>query len=109
MTEHEIQSRLIELLLRARALVIRINSGRSGHIAYNAWQTLEIPRQTRGVSDLIALMPEGATWYIEVKAVRGRYADEQDMFRIEIEKRGGRYMTAEQVIEELTCKITNAN
>jgi len=38
----------------------------------------------RGVSDRIACMPDGATWFIELKAAKGRLSELQKIFRNDV-------------------------
>ena len=100
-SESERQAAVVEALLRARALVIRVNSGRAGHVAFNRWGTADTGWQTAGVSDLIVIMPDGAVLFVEAKGEHGRYGDAQDMFRYELQQRGARYMSIEQVYQYL--------
>ena len=102
-TESEVQAQLIELLLRARALVIRVNSGRSGTVAFNRWGTQELGWQTAGMLDLIAIMPDSEVWWIECKRPKGgKYSNGQLSLRHEIEYRGAIYLTVEQAMALLT-------
>jgi len=101
--EHATQSQLIALLVQAKALVIRVNSGRAGSHAYNYWSSVETDGKavTEGVSDLIAVMPDGATWFIEVKSSRGKLRPGQERFKAALEYRGCKLMTADDVFAEL--------
>lgn len=38
----------------------------------------------RGVSDRIACMPDGATWFVELKAAKGRLSELQKIFRNDV-------------------------
>lgn len=98
--EAELQSALIEALTRARALVIRVNSGRAGYVAYNRW-TVGDGWQSAGVSDLIVVMPGGEVLFVECKAAKGQYSRMQDNFRYEVRYRGGKYMTIEEAYKYL--------
>ena len=100
-SEKEEQAALIELLILNHALVIRVNSGRRGKIAMNRWMSSDAGSHTAGVSDLIAILPDGEVWFIECKRARGRVSEEQEIFRVELEKRGQRWMTSEQAFKEL--------
>jgi hypothetical protein len=101
MSEAEEQAALVELLLRCHALVMRINSGRRGRIAFNRWASEPGITHTSGITDLIAVMPEGEVWFIECKTSHGVVADAQDQFRSEIERRGGHWMTSSQAFHKL--------
>ena len=45
----------------------------------------------RGVADRIALLPGGATWFVELKAPTGRLSALQKLFAEEVEALGGKY------------------
>lgn len=38
----------------------------------------------RGVSDRLACMPDGATWFVELKAAKGRLSELQKIFRNDV-------------------------
>ena len=38
----------------------------------------------RGVSDRIACMPDGSTWFVELKAAKGRLSELQKIFRNDV-------------------------
>lgn len=99
--EHEIQRRLCDVLMIHHALVIRVNSGRSGSVSYNRWGVYGEWR-TGGAPDLIAVLPEGEVWFIEVKARGGRLSPSQEAFRDALRMRGGRWMTSDEAMRELT-------
>ena len=103
-SESERQALLVEALLRSGALVIRVNSGRSHNIPWVRWGCLTTGWKAAGVSDLIAIFPDGEIIFCEVKAIQGRYSDEQDTFRYELEQRGAKYLTVEQVYKYLEGK-----
>lgn len=100
-SEKQIQAVLIEALLRSGALVQRINSGRSGYISYNTWATLDEGRHTAGASDLIALLPDGETWWVECKAPGGKLSADQERFKAAILYRGGIHYTSNEALEAL--------
>lgn len=98
--ERNVQRRLCDLLMRRHALVIRVNSGRAGSVSYNRWGVYGIWR-SGGVPDLIAVMPEGEVWFIEVKRRGGRLSRLQEAFREALRIRGGRWMSADEAEREL--------
>jgi hypothetical protein len=95
-----LQAALVDALLAARALVIRVNSGRAGYVSYNRW-TVGGGWQTAGVSDLIAVMPDGEVLFIECKATGGQYTVMQVCFRAGVLARGGKYLTIEETYRYL--------
>mgnify|MGYP000129553614 FL=1 len=68
---------------------------RMGGVAYKFKST-----NHRGVSDRVVCLPNGQTWFIELKAKNGRLAPLQKVFAQEMERLGQRYVclwTKEQV------------
>lgn len=56
----------------------------------------------RGVSDRIACMPDGSTWFVELKTKGGRLSDLQRLFAREMERLNQNYTclwTTEQIDE----------
>lgn len=96
-TESTIQKHIIEYLTRLGFLVIRANSGRSGHVAWLRWWTQDTLPMTTGVSDILALSPGGQVWAIECKRPGGIATPEQQAFLGEVERRGGVGLVAEDV------------
>lgn len=100
MSEHDIQSQIIDYLRAEGFLVIRINSGRKANIPFCYWYEPEaaLPeagtavsvnayrqftdsqnRNTRGVSDLLAFKP-GMVLAPEIKRPGGKLRDDQKRF-----------------------------
>lgn len=86
MTEHELQSQIIELIQRRGGLVIRINSGKA--IIKRESGTQVIMGAAKGTSDLIALY-KGRFLAIEVKVRNNRATFEQELFLLDVRDRGG--------------------
>lgn len=59
---------------------------RMGGVAYKFKST-----NHRGVADRVVCLPNGQTWFIELKTKGGRLAPLQKMFAWEMEKMGQRY------------------
>ena len=45
----------------------------------------------RGVADRIACMPNGDTWFVEIKTDKGRLSELQKLFAADMERLGQRY------------------
>ena len=45
----------------------------------------------RGVADRIACMPNGETWFVEIKTDKGRLSELQKLFAADMERLGQRY------------------
>ena len=45
----------------------------------------------RGVSDRIAIMPNGVVWFVEIKRPNGKLTPLQELFAKEMERLGQRY------------------
>ena len=86
--EAAIQSVILDYLVDEGYLVLRVNSGQKGHISFVRWQVLGLPFQDRGVSDILALSPEGRLFAIECKAPGGDLRPEQRKFLEEATQRG---------------------
>jgi hypothetical protein len=75
---------------------------RAGGVAYK----FKSPNN-RGVADRIVCLPDGTTWFVELKTKGGRLAPLQRLFADEMQRLGQRYAclwTKEQVDEWLgTC------
>jgi Holliday junction resolvase len=99
------QDKIIERLREEGFLVMRINSGRRGKIAFNRWY-MPIPddmsvidqeyyemlckkSHTGGVSDLIALREGIPPLFIETKSKKGKPSKNQKMFLLAVELCGG--------------------
>jgi hypothetical protein len=56
----------------------------------------------RGVSDRIACMPDGRTWFVELKAPNGRLSELQKMFRNDVLRLKQNYalLTNQQEVDE---------
>jgi hypothetical protein len=59
---------------------------RMGGIAYK-FQSVN----HRGVSDRIVCLPDGSTWFIEVKATKGRLSPLQKIFALEMKRLNQKY------------------
>lgn len=86
MTEHELQSQIIEYLVKLGWLVIRVNSGRKGNVAFVSWYTAD-GRRTKGVPDLIAVK-DGTAIFVEAKWMGGHTRPEQVEFAEALDKHG---------------------
>jgi hypothetical protein len=87
-SEAEIQKAIFDALVALGFLVLRINSGRKGQVAFVRWQACGLETQTTGVSDLLALSPTGRFYAIECKAPGEQAKTHQSTFLDEAEKRG---------------------
>jgi hypothetical protein len=106
MTEHALQSAIIDLLQRCGALVIRSNSGRSGNIAYNRWYA-GFDTLTKGAADVMALH-DGVFYAIECKGAGGKVTPEQRRFLREVEGRGGVAIVA-RCLEDVSKALYGGN
>lgn len=116
MTEHELQTAIIDYLLYHHWLVIRINSGvarperetgERGFVPFYHWQVLGDDQYTSGVSDLLALK-DGYAIVIEVKLPGNEPTPEQRRFMAEWRARGGLAIVAwslDDVILELMTEL----
>jgi len=93
-----IQAEIIAHLVAAGCLVLRINSGRKGNIAFVRWFVQGFT-STEGVSDLLALAPNGRLLAIECKAPGEKAKFEQSRFLFEAEQRGAVAIVATSIEE----------
>ena len=70
---------------------------RAGGITYK----FKSPTQ-RGVSDRIACMPDGSTWFVELKAPKGRLSELQKHFRNDVLRLKQNYalLNSKEMIDE---------
>ena len=61
----------------------------------------------RGVSDRVVCLPDGQTWFVELKAPRGRLSPLQVIFAQEMERLGQRYacLWSKEMIDEWVKKL----
>jgi len=104
-SEKQVQDAIFDYLLYRGYLVIRINSGAmtkeedSGakrFIRFVSWQVLGEEKRDDGVSDLLALSPDGRLLAVEVKRPGRRdgknkdgASDSQNLFLTAVRERGG--------------------
>ena len=64
----------------------------------------------RGVSDRIACMPDGSTWFIELKTSKGRLSELQKIFRNDVLRLKQNYacLWSKEMIDEWIKQIWNA-
>lgn len=86
--EAAVQAAIVDYLVSEGYLVIRVNSGQTGHVSFVRWQVLGLSWQDRGVSDLLALSPDGKLFAIECKSPGGALRPEQRRFLDEASRRG---------------------
>lgn len=96
-TEADIQKAIFETLIRLRFLVIRVNSGRKGVVSFVRWQVFGCEAQTTGISDILALSPNGRLYAIECKAPGEKAKSHQSTFLLEAEKRGAKAIVADSL------------
>jgi hypothetical protein len=62
----------------------------------------------RGVADRLICLPDGTTWFIELKAPRGRLAPLQKLFAQEMTRLGQRYacLWSKEMVDEWVKSIT---
>lgn len=60
----------------------------------------------RGVSDRIACMPDGATWFVEMKAPKGRLSELQKIFRYDVLRLKQNYvcLSSKEMVDEWVKK-----
>jgi len=88
MREADIQKQIFDYLVCSDFLVLRINSGRKGYIRFVFWQALGLDTLSEGVSDLLALSPQGRLYAIELKKPGGKATKDQSIFLLEAGRRG---------------------
>lgn len=74
----ELQNKL-ELILQNHGVVIRINSGRRGGIAFNRWRNGN-KVYTSGLTDLFFAY-NGVVYAIEIKSEKDNLSSEQELFK----------------------------
>jgi hypothetical protein len=88
MNETEIQNLvMVALSQEFGALVLRVNAGTFFGAAGNA-----VKGAPKGTSDLVACVPPGRFFGIEVKTETGRQSPAQVKFEAAVRKRGGVYL-----------------
>lgn len=78
--------RTLRTELRQYFMVIGVNSGKLGHTNYNAnqWDYRGLREQTKGHSDMVILLPNGASHYVELKA-GSKQSSEQKLFQASLD------------------------
>lgn len=109
MNENQVLSAIFDYLVFRRFLVIRINSGaikaeykgKDRYFQVVRWQTRGGRKESKGVSDILALSPRGTLLAIECKSPGkiGETSEYQGKFLEAIEKRGGIAIIADDVDE----------
>lgn len=63
----------------------------------------------RGVADRVACLPDGQTWFVELKAPQGRLSALQEVFAEDIITLNQNYacLWSKQQINEWTAKVSN--
>lgn len=96
-SEADVQRAVLDYLIWAGAIVIRVNSGAArperadgsrGYVPYNRWQALGLDEQTAGISDVLALLGN-VFLAIEVKRPGKTATPAQLRFLAEWTARGG--------------------
>ena len=75
---------------------------RIGGVAYK----FTSPAQ-RGVADRIVCLPDGSTWFVELKAAGGRLSPLQEVFARDMERLGQRYVClwSRDMVDEWVAKL----
>lgn len=110
MTETEIQTNIMIALSEHGCIALRLNSGR-------AWQgdfvngVIRHPRPIRlcpeGTADVLAILPDGKTAWIECKTLTGRQREAQKRFQAAVEKLGHKYYVCRSVQDVLQIFTNN--
>lgn len=109
--EQDIQQAIIDLLLYRGFLVLRINQGahiqpakdnqRRRYIRFARWQELGADERDAGISDILALAPDGGLFAIECKTPRrrGKVSAAQAAFLSAVNAHGGIGIVAWDVVQ----------
>ena len=87
--EHLIQKSIVDFLRLNRIEVFAIPNGGRRDAVTGAM--LKAEGVTEGVSDLIILLPNGKTVFVEVKTKKGKQSESQIEFQKRVEKLGFEY------------------
>lgn len=96
-TEAALQERIVDLFVAYGAVVVRVNSGRKGRIAFVRWFARSEDPKTAGVSDLVVTL--GRTVYVEVKMPGETLRPDQKLFAERTRQAGGEYYVVRSVNE----------
>jgi len=90
MTEDQIQQQIVIWYKNQfKGLIFSVPNGGSRHILEA--KKLKETGQMAGVADLIVLMPNGITYFFEVKTEKGKQSDAQIEFQSKVELLGFNY------------------
>ena len=87
-SEHQLQASLCEYLRVAQPELLHFAVGNGGRRPIGVAKKLKAEGVMPGVSDLIFVLPEGRTAFLEMKVKGGRLSDEQKVFRDAVTARG---------------------
>ena len=96
----ELQNKL-ELMLQNYGIVIRINSGRRGGMAFNRWRYNGNKVHTSGLSDLFFAC-NGIVYAIEIKSERDNLTPEQVLFKQAWEDVNCKYLVVRSIKDFVT-------
>lgn len=95
--EDALQERIVDLFVAYGAVVVRVNSGRRGKIAFVRWFARGGVSKTAGVSDLVVTL--GRTVFVEIKMPGETPKPDQRLFAEETRRAGGQYYVVRSVNE----------
>jgi hypothetical protein len=93
MTEHELQTAILELLKYKRCYALRINSGKIQNMQTGSWVQL----CERGTPDIITSLPGGGWGCCEVKSSTGTLSPEQITTLRRIDSLGLNWLVADDL------------
>jgi hypothetical protein len=80
-TENDVQTAVWVMLQMHGFVVMRINSGMKRHVSFARWIAKGMDASlTGGVSDILAVAPNGRMWAIEVKRPGAVESEDQRLF-----------------------------
>jgi len=113
MTENQLQQQIIiwyknNYQINGKGLIFSVPNGGSRHILEA--KTLKATGQMAGVSDLIILIPDGKTLFVEVKVEKGVQSEVQKIFETKVTYLGFEYYLVRSLEEfkNIICYICNS-
>ena len=106
MTENQIQQQIVIWFRNQfKGIIFSVPNGGSRHILEA--KTLKSTGQMAGVADLIILLPNGKTIFVEVKTEKGVQSEVQNIFQSKVENLGFEYYLVRS-LDEFIKLITDA-
>lgn len=100
MSEHRLQNAILDKLVDAGCLAIRVNSGMRGVIRFVYWMISGGKKLSKGVSDIIGVKPpQGLFFAVECKDAGEKPTPEQTEFLQAVKNRGGMAIVAYSILD----------